>query len=110
MPPGGVIAGKLLSLEDPSTVPAALTRYRNGIYKASVAHFGGCDGCGRARGSRGLLRLGRRWGPALVRREDLSVPALEGLRRVLRLPEPRLREWSDQVDAHGQGFGRRGAR
>jgi hypothetical protein len=81
--------------------PAARRGNRNAVYKASVALLCGGRRRGCARRPCGLRKLGRRWDRSLLRRKELPLQGLGRQRRVLRLPESRLRERKDRVDADG---------
>src|SRR6478672_13774368 len=92
-----IVRGRASDHDEPS-VPAALARYRNEVYEAPVAHLGGDGRGGRLFRPRGIGQRRER-APALMRSEVVSVQTVGRPRRVLRLPEPRLREWEDRLDA-----------
>src|SRR4029077_12727258 len=106
MPPGRVIVAASKPLHDSFTVPAALTRYRNGVCEASLAHLRGDRRRGWTLRPGGFGR-GQR-APPLLSRENLSLHALGWPGRVLRLSESRFRERKDGLDAHGERVDRRG--
>src|SRR6266566_1754288 len=104
MPPGGVIVEPPRPLHDSLTVPAALARYRN-EKRTSVA-----NACARRDGGRALCSGGIRGAPrpglAPLWRGVPSIHQLGRQQRVLRLPESRLRERDNRMEALGQRLDR----